>query len=75
MLDLGALLKEKADDPVVEYNLGRGYLIKNQVSEATAQFQSALNHKPDYVQPRLALAQIDVSRKKSGGSALRRAGP
>jgi len=64
MLDLGALLKEKADDPVVEYNLGRGYLIKNQVSEATAQFQSALNHKPDYVQPRLALAQIDVSRKK-----------
>jgi len=62
--ELGTLLKEKADDPVAEFNLGRGYLIKNRLPEAATQFQSALNHKQDYVAPRIGLAQIDATRHK-----------
>jgi tetratricopeptide (TPR) repeat protein len=64
MAELGALLKEKAEDPFVEFNRGRGYLIKNQLPEAAAQFQNAVNHKRDYVPPRIGLAQIDATRHK-----------
>ncbi len=47
---------------VVRYNLGRAYWAKGDIEPARAQFKSAVEMQPDYLAPRLALLQLQVSR-------------
>ncbi|MCC7176411.1 MAG: tetratricopeptide repeat protein [Bryobacterales bacterium] len=47
---------------VVRYNLGRAYWAKGDVDLARAQFKAAIETQPDYIAPRLAMAQLQISR-------------
>jgi len=47
---------------VVRYNLGRAYWTKGDVELARAQFRAAADIQPDYLAPRLALIQINLTR-------------
>ncbi len=49
-------------NPVVRYNLGRAYWLKGDIDLARGQFRAAVDMQPDYIAPRLALMQIQLSR-------------
>ncbi len=62
--DLEASLTRMPNNPVVRYNLGRAYWAKGEIDNARTQFRAAVNMRPDYLAPRLALAQLHVNRQE-----------
>jgi tetratricopeptide (TPR) repeat protein len=49
-------------DPVAHYQLGRTYAARSDWERARREFLTAIELRPDYIPPRLALAQLHVSR-------------
>jgi tetratricopeptide (TPR) repeat protein len=63
--DLSALQSaaERApSDPFAHYNLGRAYAARGDWEQARREFLTAIELRPDYMVPRLALAQLQVTR-------------
>jgi tetratricopeptide (TPR) repeat protein len=56
--DLQTVVSRLPDNPVVRFNLGRAHLAKGNTQQAKIQFEEALKLRPDYMLPRVALAQI-----------------
>ncbi len=56
--DLQTVVSRLPDNPVVRFNLGRAHLAKGNVQQAKIQFEESLKLRPDYLLPRVALAQI-----------------
>lgn len=56
--DLQAVVSRMPDNPVLRFNLGRAQLAKGNVQQARIQFEEAIKLRPDYILPKLALAQI-----------------
>jgi Flp pilus assembly protein TadD len=66
--DLQAAVSQQPSNPVVRFNLGRALLIKGQLEQARVQFQEAVKIRREYAPARLALAQIDLSRREFGNA-------
>lgn len=56
--DLQSVVSRMPTNPVLRFNLGRAQLAKGNTQQARIQFEEAVKLRPDYVLPRLALAQI-----------------
>ena len=56
--DLQTVVSRIPDNPVVRFNLGRAHLAKGNIQQAKIQFEESMKLRPDYLLPRIALAQI-----------------
>jgi tetratricopeptide (TPR) repeat protein len=56
--DLQTVVSRLPENPVVRFNLGRAHLAKGNIQQAKIQFEESLKLRPDYMLPRVALAQI-----------------
>ena len=59
-----ALVKERPDDGMLRYDLGRAYLQNGNPQEAGAEFEESAKRSPGFIAPRLALAEISMSRQR-----------
>ena len=62
IVDLQFASSQMPENFVLRFNLGRALLKKNRVEEAKAQFQESIKLRLDYVPPRFALAQIQLTQ-------------
>ena len=60
--DLQSVIMAAPDNPVARFNLGRAYAAKGDWEQARQSFNKAVEIKPDYMLPRLALAKLQLSR-------------
>ncbi len=61
--DFASALQRNPKNFVLQFNLGRAYLVKNELDAARVQFQEALKLRPDYIPARLLLAQVYLSKR------------
>jgi tetratricopeptide (TPR) repeat protein len=59
---LQAAVGQDARNPVLRFSLGRALWAKGQPDQARTQFQEAVRLQPNYVQARLALAELNLGR-------------
>ena len=62
LAELQAVVAHSPNNPVAQYNLGRAHAARGEWEQARERFQKAIGLRPDYVQARLALAQLQVTR-------------
>jgi tetratricopeptide (TPR) repeat protein len=62
LAELQAIVTRAPDNPVARYNLGRAHAARGEWELARQAFTKAIELKADYLMPRLALAQLQVSR-------------
>ncbi len=60
--DLQALVSREPKNHLLRFDYARGLLAKGEAEQAKVQLQEAIKLRPDFVAPRLALAQIHLSR-------------
>ncbi len=60
--DLQLVLRRTPDNPVLRFELGRAYVIKGETELGRLQFEEAMKLRPDYIPPRLALAQLHLKK-------------
>lgn len=56
--DLQTVVSRMPENPVLRFNLGRALMAKGNPQQAKIQFEEAIKLRPDYLLPRIALAQI-----------------
>jgi tetratricopeptide (TPR) repeat protein len=56
--DLQTVVSRMPENPVLRYNLGRAHLARQNVQAARVQFEEAIKLRPDYLLPRITLAEI-----------------
>ena len=61
--DLQSTVSKMPDNFVLRFNLGRGLLQQGNTQAAQAQFQESIKLRPEYIPPRLALAQIQLQAR------------
>ncbi len=71
--DLQTVVSRMPENPVVRYNLGRAQMAKGNTQQAKIQFEEALKLRPDYLLPRIALAQI-MQQQGDFGKVVQAAG-
>ena len=64
--DLQTVVSRMPENPVLRYNLGRAHLAKQNVQAARVQFEEAIKIRPDYLLPRITLAEIMLRNKEWG---------
>jgi tetratricopeptide (TPR) repeat protein len=64
--DLQSVVSRMPENPVVRFNLGRAHLAKGNTQQAKIQFEEAIKLRPDYLLPRIALAQIMQQQSEFG---------
>lgn len=64
--DLQTVLSRTPDNPVLRYNLGRALLAKQDWDAARLQFEEAIKLRPDYLLPRITLAQMMLQNREFG---------
>ena len=62
--DLQSVVSKMPENFVLRFNLGRALLQQGNPEAAKVQFQDAIKLRTDYIPPRLALAQIQLSRSE-----------
>lgn len=70
--ELQGLDKEQKDNPIVKYHLGRALLLKGRSKEAAAAWQDAVRVRPNYLEPKIALASYALDLRNFD-EALRQA--
>ena len=71
--DLQTVVSRMPENPVVRYNLGRAQMAKGNTQQAKIQFEEALKLRPDYLLPRIAMAQI-MQQQGDFGKVVQAAG-
>jgi tetratricopeptide (TPR) repeat protein len=61
-------LSQKSDSYVAHYNLGRAFAAKGDYEQAQLQYQESLKMRPDYLRPRLALAEVQIRLGDNDGA-------
>ena len=64
--DLQTVVSRMPDNPVLRYNLGKALLAKGNVQGAKVQLDEAIKLRPDYLLPRITLAQIHLQNREYG---------
>lgn len=64
--DLQSVVSRMPENPVIRFNLGRAYLSRGNTQQAKIQFEEAVKLRPDYLLPRIALAQILQQQQEYG---------
>jgi tetratricopeptide (TPR) repeat protein len=64
--DLQSVVSRMPENPVLRYNLGKALLAKGTVQAARIQFEEAIKLRPDYLLPRISLAQIYLQNREFG---------
>ena len=64
--DLQTVVSRMPENPVLRYNLGRALLAKGNAQAARIQFEEAIKLRPDYLLPRITLAQIYLQNREYG---------
>ncbi|MBI1898187.1 MAG: tetratricopeptide repeat protein [Acidobacteria bacterium] len=64
--DMQTVVSRMPENPVLRFNLGRAHLAKGNTQQAKIQFEEAIKLRPDYLLPRIALAQILVQQGDFG---------
>jgi tetratricopeptide (TPR) repeat protein len=64
--DLQTVVSRMPENPVLRYNLGRAHLAKQNVQAARVQFEEAIKLRPDYLLPRITLAEIMLRNREYG---------
>lgn len=64
--DLQTVVSRMPDNPVLRYNLGKALLAKGSVQAGRIQFEEAIKLRPDYLLPRITLAQIYLQNREYG---------
>lgn len=62
--DLQSVITRMPRNPVLRYNLGRALLARQDVQAARVQLEEAIRIQPDYVLPRITLAQIMLQNRE-----------
>ena len=62
--DLQSVVSRMPENPVLRYNLGKALLAKGTVQAARIQFEEAIKLRPDYLLPRISLAQIYLQNRE-----------
>ncbi len=64
LVELQAVAKDRPDDAVMHFNLGRAELAKGDAAAARTEFQEAIRRRVNYLPPRFALANISMNQQK-----------
>ena len=64
--DLQTVISRMPENPVLRYNLGRALLAKQNWQAAKVQFEEAIKLRPDYLLPRITLAQMQLQNREWG---------
>src|ERR1035441_176807 len=64
LAELQAVVTRAPGNAVSRYNLGRAHAARGEFEQARQQFQKAIELNPNYVLPRLAMAQVQVVRQE-----------
>ena len=62
--DLQSVVSRMPENPVLRYNLGKALLAKGTVQAARIQFEEAIKLRPDYLLPRITLAQVYLQNRE-----------
>jgi tetratricopeptide (TPR) repeat protein len=62
--DLESVVTRMPENPVVRYNLGRALLTRGNAPAARVQLEEAIKLRPDYLLPRITLAQIALQNRE-----------
>ncbi|MDZ4797204.1 MAG: tetratricopeptide repeat protein [Bryobacteraceae bacterium] len=64
--DLQTVISKMPENPVLRYNLGRALLARQNWDAAKVQFEEAIKLRPDYLLPRITLAQMMLQGRDYG---------
>ena len=64
LAELQSVVTRSPENPVARFNLGRAHAARGEFEQARQQFSKAIELRPDYVLARLALAQLQVTRRR-----------
>ncbi|MBC7928730.1 MAG: tetratricopeptide repeat protein [Bryobacteraceae bacterium] len=64
--DLQTVISRMPENPVLRFNLGRAHLARQNVDAARVQFEEAIKLRPDYLLPRVTLAQMMLQNREFG---------
>ena len=64
VVEYRALVKEKPEDAVLRFKLGAALLRNGNAQDASAEFEESARRSRSYAPPRLALAEISMSRQR-----------
>jgi tetratricopeptide (TPR) repeat protein len=64
LTELQALAVRAPENPVIHFNLGRVHAARREWDEAAGEFNKAIQLRPDYIQARLTLAQVQLTTGK-----------
>ncbi|MCX6628745.1 MAG: tetratricopeptide repeat protein [Candidatus Solibacter sp.] len=62
LAELQVLAVRAPENPVIHFNLGRAHAARSEWEAAKREFNRSIELRPDYLPPRLALAQTQVTR-------------
>lgn len=62
IVELQSVVTRAPENAVARFNLGRAHFAQGQLEQARQMFQKAIELRPDYLQARLAMAELQVRR-------------
>ncbi|HTA67914.1 MAG TPA: tetratricopeptide repeat protein [Bryobacteraceae bacterium] len=62
--ELTEVVKNKPDDPIARYNLGRALMAQGNLALSTGQFEESIKLRPSLIPPRFHLADIGIETRR-----------